>query len=203
MEQLEILRRKWLIHFLFSLLSYHGCMSDEEDKKPKHPLLERLNAARNFLLALTALVTAVSAWWKPQDQTATKNSYEWSAAQIEKLAANDVKLQEDLVGLRNYIQGYALANGGRMPTAPEPTEAAGQGAGFGSGAGSLGATPQARRRRPPRAAGATASAVPQADPVEAFSEPELQHAIEHELPMMQAAPRKVEAPKFEELTKQP
>lgn len=180
-------------------------MSDEEEKKPKHPLLERLNAARNFLLALTALVTAVSAWWKPQDQTATKNSYEWSAAQIEKLAANDVKLQEDLVGLRNYIQGYALANGGKMPIAPEPTAEGtmglGSGSGFGRGAGGLSDTPQARRRRPPRAAGATAGAAPQADTVEAVNEPEYQQVIEQELPMMQAAPQEVEAPKFEELAK--
>lgn len=182
-------------------------MADEKEEKAKHPFIEKVNAAKNLILAIVALLAAVSSWLKPQDQTATKNSYEWSAAQIEKLAANDVKLQEDLVGLRNYIQGYALARQSQDSQNPqnpqrpttEGTVGLGSGSGFGSGAGGLSA--RAARRRPPRAAG---SATPPevAEPTVPTEAPQFFQAIEpQELPAMQAAPQEVEAPKFEEIAK--
>jgi hypothetical protein len=69
-------------------------------------LIEKLNAYRNIILAVAALATAVGSWFRPTDTTATKNSFDWTSKKIEELSDNQVKTKQDMVALRNYVEGY-------------------------------------------------------------------------------------------------
>ena len=99
-------------------------------------LVAKVNAYRNLILAVAALATAIGSWFKPQDLSATKKSYDWTAGKIEELSRNDVKTHEDIVGLRNYIEGYVkgqqalqalqtppsdqVSSGAKKPARPRP-----------------------------------------------------------------------------------
>jgi hypothetical protein len=80
------------------------------------------HASRHLLTAMAALIAAMAAFFRPQDHTVTKNSYEATTAGIAKLEEEIKKNHEDIVTLRGYIDG-AL----RQPASEsmaEPTPAA-------------------------------------------------------------------------------
>jgi hypothetical protein len=205
-----------------------GDKSDHPTSKGKL-FVERLNAYRNIILAVAALATAVGSWFKPTDTTATKNSFDWSAKKIEELSANDLRTKEDIVALRNYLEGYVQAQRGSttVPTAVAAgtTEGgiglgsvgtighgagSGSGSGFGSGAGSV-ATParpsRPRRPRPPApAAGTSPAGLVASDvaPVAAAMVEDRPVALDSAqeplpLPELRSNPMAIKRPKFEQI----
>lgn len=188
-------------------------MSEAVENKSDPPtskgklLIERLNAYRNLILAVAALATAVGSWFRPTDTTATKNSFEWTSKKIEELAANDLKTKEDIVAIRNYLEGYVQAQKGfsggvgtvTVPIANDPegiglgsigTIGRGSGSGFGSGAGA--SRPSRPRPRPPQADQAPEPAFSVIDAVEPPPLPELQ-----------ANPLAIKSPEFEQIADKP
>lgn len=175
-------------------------MSEEVKTKSDPPVskgklfIERLNAYRNIILAVAALATAITSWFRPTDTTATKNSFEWTSKKIEELSANDLKTKEDLVALRNFLEGYVQAQRAVTPTPAAPVAAPvglgslgtlGQGAGSGSGAVAGSSRPTTRPPRRP-------AVQPPPDPVVAAPAPP-------PLPVMKANPQAIKRPKFEQV----
>jgi len=72
----------------------------------RNRIIAKLNAYRNLILAVAALITAIGSWFRPTDTTATKMSFEWTSDKLEKLSTNDVKNHEDVVALKAYMEGY-------------------------------------------------------------------------------------------------
>jgi hypothetical protein len=88
-------------------------MTEESNDQPKtksnpptSKFVEKLKAYRDIILAVAALATAVGSWFRPTDTTATKNSFDWTSQQIEKLSTDNVKTQQDLIALHNFLEGY-------------------------------------------------------------------------------------------------
>jgi len=180
-------------------------------------VLERLKSYRDLILAASALIAGISSLVKPTDTTATEKSYEWTAQQVEKLSANDVKIQQDLVGLRNYLEGYALANGRSTrsietqsdvePDAAEPVEESVVTTTITESPRASGSpntwsrrSRTARSIRPPDDSNDSNDS-DDSDGVE-DSEPASWPVIEQHiknLPVFKAAPEQIEAPEFEDL----
>lgn len=89
-------------------------MEDEVATKsnPSNAFVGKLRAYRDIILAIAALATAVGSWFRPTDTTATKNSFDWTSKQIEKLSADNVKSQQDLLALHNFLEGYIKGQSG-------------------------------------------------------------------------------------------
>jgi hypothetical protein len=132
--------------------------SSEPPKSSGHPVsrtrhfIEKANAMKGVLLAVSALAASVASFFKPQDTTATKNSYEHTAKQIETLSAVSVQNHDDIIALRSFLEGYVRAQ--KPETKPE------SGQGFGSGSGRLGGS--SRRSTAPQVARAPSPKPPEA-----------------------------------------
>ena len=76
-----------------------------ESTPPKNKFIQKLNAGRNIILALTALATAVGSWFRPEDHTVTEASHDYHEEQIVQLSTDF----EDLHGQVSQMQGYFKA----------------------------------------------------------------------------------------------
>jgi hypothetical protein len=164
---------------------YYAAMTDSEDPKDKQSILSKLNAMKGLILAIAALVTAVGSYLKPEDQTATKNTYEWSAQQIEELSAQDVQLRQDIVAIRNYLEGYIEA----QKNSPTPR---GEGVGLGS------PPPRPRARRGRSGAATVDDLLSSALAGEAAMD-QVEIEMPEPLPEIKAMPKQMDAPDFNEI----
>lgn len=121
-------------------------MSEESEKSLRE---SRLKHAASLVASLVALVTAVSAFVKPQDQSVNQESYEQLSASIKQLSEQQQKNHDDLVALRGYTEAAV-----QLAASPEVAVVA---VDAGAGRPSVPtARPVVRIRRPPPAASASA-----------------------------------------------
>ena len=104
---------KSIIYHCFEPKRIGISMTDESSDQPKtksnpptSKFVEKLKAYRDIILAVAALATAIGSWFRPTDTTATENSFDWTSKQIEKLSADNIKTQQDIVALHNFLEGY-------------------------------------------------------------------------------------------------
>jgi len=178
--------------------------------------IDKLNAGRNIILALAALATAVGSWFRPQDDTATKQSYAWTAQKIEELSKNDVRTHNDLTSMRTYLEGYIQGQQNAQKAAAAVTaqekappsvgmgslgtigHGAGTGSGYGVGAGSLAGDGSAS---PSSSKASTASKKrPRVRVLSADPAPVVANAAPPPpLPDLQSKPVSIKSPEFENL----
>jgi hypothetical protein len=145
-------------------------MSEEEKKSESIPpeakgFVARVKSMATLLTAMAALVAGLGAMFKPQDQTATKSSYEELRTSVKELAKAADDNHDDLMALRAYLDGYANATKGvtlPAPTVSPPTPTAG--ASTVGAATSSSSTPVVALLRPP-------PPVPQIHPKQPVREP--------------------------------
>jgi hypothetical protein len=73
---------------------------------PTDPKAQQLRSWANIIATTTALLTAVVAIVKPQDQTVSRNTYEQLKTSIEQTNESVKQNHDDMVALHNYLQGY-------------------------------------------------------------------------------------------------
>jgi hypothetical protein len=172
---------------------------------PTKNLVAKLNAYRNVILAVAALATAVGSWFRPTDTSATKTTFDWTSKKIEELSANDIKIQQDMVAMRNFLEGYMKAQ----------NQLAQASTGVGVGLGPVGAVghsagssrPAGGARKPARkpAAPPAMDVAPDAPSfmMEETAAPEaMPERPVPELPVLNSAPELVKKPSFEDVVKQ-
>jgi len=110
-------------------------LSDESSNDPK---AQRIKSWANVIATTAALLTAVAAINKPQDQTVSKNTYEQLKSAIEHTNQDVKENHDDMVALHNYLLGYYAGDQFALPplssiksitidagiSAPVPTTAA-------------------------------------------------------------------------------
>jgi len=74
-----------------------------------------LKSWTNIVATGAALIAGVAAYAKPADKSAAKASYEELKKAVEENAQNDKQNHEDIVALRNFLEGYFKGTG--APTA--------------------------------------------------------------------------------------
>lgn len=186
----------------------------ETDPKSSSPVKEWVT----LVTALTALVAAIGAAFKPQDQTSTKMSYETLAKAVQEASAATARNHDDLVALRSYLEGYMEAQQPKKISAPpEPVAGiglgsfgtighgagSGSGSGFGSGYGRIGSgMKKPTKPKPPPAPVVDASIsepqMAEALPDQAAPEPALEPAP---LPELHDRPPVWSPPAFDQLGK--
>lgn len=94
------------------------------------------NASKGLILAVAALVAALAGWFKPQDHSVTKVSYEEMATGIEKLGQASVQNHDDIIALQGYLAGLAQHEASEVIALPtDSLQGIGHGAGRGAGRG--------------------------------------------------------------------
>ena len=78
----------------------------EDSVPPTDPKAQQLRSWANIIATTTALLTAVVAIVKPQDQTVNRNTYEQLKTSIEQTNESVKQNHDDMVALHNYLQGY-------------------------------------------------------------------------------------------------
>lgn len=77
-----------------------------DSEPPTDPKAQRLKSWANIIATTAALLTAVAAVFKPQDQTVNRNTYEQLKASIESTNEDVKRNHDDMVVLHSYLQGY-------------------------------------------------------------------------------------------------
>jgi hypothetical protein len=90
-------------------------MAESESDPPKDVHASRLKSLGTLIAAVAALVTAVGAYFKPQDHTVNKASYEELSKVIKELSDESDKNHDDIVALRGYVEGAVTRNSGPLP----------------------------------------------------------------------------------------
>ena len=67
---------------------------------PKVPSFVRTAAA------FIAVATAIGSWLKPQDNTATKASYDTLSQEVKTLSDQTVKNHDDMIAIKSYLDGF-------------------------------------------------------------------------------------------------
>ena len=139
--------------------------SERPVSRTKH-FIERANAMKGIILAISALAASAASFFKPPDVSAAKNSFEHTSKQIETISAVSIQNHDDIVALRGYLEGYVKAQSQiqQKPDmyepgmSPEPRKPPGTspGQGFGSGIGRLGGS---HRSPSPRAVASAQSPI--------------------------------------------
>lgn len=80
------------------------------DSTPPDPKAQRLKSWANIIATTAALLTAVAAIFKPQDQTVSRNTYEQLKTAIEQTQQDVKQNHDDMVALHNYLAGYYAGN---------------------------------------------------------------------------------------------
>ncbi len=88
-------------------------MGEGPESKPGDVHASRLKSLGTLVAAMAALVAAIGSWFKPQDQSVNKASYEALSASMKDLSDQVDKDHDEIVALRGYTEG-AL----RMVSAP-------------------------------------------------------------------------------------
>ena len=118
--------------------------SERPVSRTKH-FIERANAMKGVILAVSALAASAASFFKPPDVSAAKNSFEHTSKQIETISAVSIQNHDDIVALRAFLEGYVRAqksgseniekSSGPVSDHTTPIE---RPRGFGSGVGRLG-----------------------------------------------------------------
>jgi len=81
----------------------------------------------NIVATTAALAAGLAAFAKPPDHSAAKASYEELKKAVETNASNNKQNHEDIVALRNFLEGYVkgmaaptASSAGPAPTAAKP-----------------------------------------------------------------------------------
>jgi len=82
----------------------------------KH-LMAWANASKGPIAAVAALITAMGAFFKPQDHSVTKTAYDTLSASITQIAEGQKRDHDDVVALRGYLDGLTRAG---VPQSPAP-----------------------------------------------------------------------------------
>lgn len=94
----------------------------QDSFRPTDPKAQRIKSWTNFIATTAALLAAVAGLLKPQDHTATKNSYEELRKAIELSNAESKKNHDDMTALHNYLEGYFSSNESmKIPQLSQPS----------------------------------------------------------------------------------
>ncbi len=93
-----------------------------ESDRPTDPKAQRLKSWANIIATTAALIAGVAGILKPQDQTAGRQSYNELKSAIEQSSKDDRQNHDDIVALRNFLDGYLNATGKTvaLPTSSPP-----------------------------------------------------------------------------------
>ena len=91
---------------------------------PTDPKAQRLRSLANIIATTAALLTAVAAIFKPQDQTVNRATYEQLKGSIEQTNQYVKQEHDDTVALHNYLTGYFAGNTTFAPPALVSTASA-------------------------------------------------------------------------------
>lgn len=86
-----------------------------ESDPPKDVHASRLKSLGTLIAALAALVTATGAYFKPQDHSVSKVTYEELTKSIKELSDEGDKNHDDIVALRGYIEGTLAKRSEAIP----------------------------------------------------------------------------------------
>ena len=87
---------------------------------PTDPKAQRLKSWANIIATTAALLGAVVALYKPQDQSVNKVSYEQLKSEIEHVNADVKQNHDDIVALHNYLLGYFAGDSFSLPPLSTP-----------------------------------------------------------------------------------
>jgi hypothetical protein len=90
-----------------------------EESEAKNLRESRLKHVASMVASAVALVTAISALAKPEDQSVNKESYETLTAAIKQLSEQTQKNHDDLVALRGYTEAAVQFASVPMPSAAD------------------------------------------------------------------------------------
>jgi len=90
-------------------------MAESKSDPPKDIHASRLKYLGTLVAAVAALVTALGAYFKPQDHSVNKASYEELSKVIKDLSDESDKNHDDIVALRGYVEGAVTRNSGPLP----------------------------------------------------------------------------------------
>src|SRR5512135_1124557 len=91
-------------------LVIHFGGSGGDSEPPSDPKAQQLKSWANIIATTAALLTAVAAIFKPQDQTVNRNTYEQLKTSIEQTNQDVKQTHDDMVALHNYLAGYFAGN---------------------------------------------------------------------------------------------
>jgi hypothetical protein len=86
-----------------------------ESDPPKDVHASRIKSVGTLVAAIAALIAALGAWFKPQDQSINKATYEELSKVLKELADAQDKNHDDIVALRGYVEGTVAKNSGPIP----------------------------------------------------------------------------------------
>jgi hypothetical protein len=84
--------------------------SQRPSQSPRQHKVELLKQWANIIATTAALLTGVAAVMKPNDPV-NKASYEELKSALEQSQRNEVQNHEDIMALRNYLDGYFKGSG--------------------------------------------------------------------------------------------
>ena len=93
---------------------------DGIDESPTDPKAQRLKSFANIIATSAALIGAVAALYRPQDQTINKNTYEQLKTEIEHTNADVKQNHDDMVALHNFLLGYFAGDSFSLPQLSTP-----------------------------------------------------------------------------------
>ncbi len=85
-------------------------LGESDSIPPTDPKAQQLKSWANIIATTAALVTAIMAIVKPQDQTVNRNTYDQLKTSIEQTNQEIKQNHDDMVALHNYLTGYFAAN---------------------------------------------------------------------------------------------
>lgn len=87
---------------------------------------DRIKTLTTLVASLAALATAVAAFTRPPDTTASRNTYEELSQAMKEISVENVKNHDEIVALHAFIDGFLRSQDGRGPisgaTSAEPAE---------------------------------------------------------------------------------
>lgn len=95
-------------------------MAESESDPPKDVHASRLKSLGTLIAAIAALVTATGAYFKPQDHSVNKASYEEITKTLKEMSDQTDKNHDDIVALRGYMEGVAASRSAPLPVTFPP-----------------------------------------------------------------------------------
>jgi hypothetical protein len=123
-------------------------MAESDSDPPKDVHASRLKSLGTLIASVAALVTATGAYFKPQDHSVNKATYEELTKSIKELSDVSEKNHDDIVALRGYVEGQASKNSGPFPVTVQ-SDAGSPALGRSGDAGATVAFVQVPSSRPP------------------------------------------------------
>lgn len=104
-------------------------MATAESDPPKDAKAARLKYLGTLVAATAALVTAFGAYFKPQDHSVNKASYEELTKVLKEVSDQAEKNHDDIVALRGYVEGTLASKPAPIPVLEQDAGAAPRDAG--------------------------------------------------------------------------